>query len=181
MSTHLDERMFKMDGVELRLRIFHDADMQAPWIEHCGHGSVREAKARDEKRPGERTLYCDRHYYLFYDWEDAIRLAKKDGWGLCPERHQQLAREKGREPTKGEIIERAVWDDFCRLRDWCDDKWRWIWIEVEHLPSGISRTLGGIESDCEDYLTELCTELGESVLEEAMPRFEREMRRAVSK
>lgn len=58
----------------------------APWDEEDGHGPVSDW-ARRAKAPGEIELHSDRHgWRRYYDFAEACRIARKDGWGYLPGR-----------------------------------------------------------------------------------------------
>lgn len=139
-----------------------DQCMGAPWKEHDGHGPVSEWTTRD-KRPGERVLHEDRGSRRYYDFEEAVRIAKHDGWGLGDEALIALTRRLGRRPTRKEIVAQTVENDFDRLRRWCNDDWSWIAICVTEVESGKQVWLGGVESDDEAYRVMLAHELADEL------------------
>ena len=99
-----------------------------PLGEHDGHGPVSEWTSRD-KRPGERLLCSDRSSKRFYNFAEATRIAKRDGWGLHPDAIAKLAAGMGRQPTRknrGGCRE----NDFEHLRAWANDEWHWIGVIV---------------------------------------------------
>lgn len=84
---------------------------------------------KDTKQPGERLLHSDRGSCRFYDWQGAIAIAKRDGWGLDDDGQAQLAkslRKSVDQLTAGEIREEAVRRDFEYLRGWCNDEWHYV-------------------------------------------------------
>jgi hypothetical protein len=121
-----------------------DDFMCPPWEEHDGCGIVSDWTSRD-KRPGERVLSADRSSRRYYDFEGTIRRATKDGWGLSDESLAKLANELQREPTKKEIIAKAVERDFEYLRGWCNDEWCWCVRSVEIQATKYSDSLCGID------------------------------------
>ena len=149
------------DGFVLTFRAEYDSYHGAPWEEECGHGPVSEWTSR-AKRSGDLVLCSDRSSCRFYDFAEAMRIAKRDGWGLAPEELAALASRLGRAPTGGEIREAAVRADFERLKGWCDDKWQYVGViltlsdpdgkEVDQL------SLWGVE-DCGDYYQTVAEEL----------------------
>ncbi|MEO5867231.1 MAG: hypothetical protein ABIS14_12735 [Sphingomonas sp.] len=64
----------------------------------------------------------------------------------------------------------AAMADFKRLRDWCNDEWQYVGVDVTVSRSGVqlvgqySHALWGIESDSGDYLTETANELLDEAL-----------------
>lgn len=63
--------------------IEHDSDTGAPWSEHDGHGPVTDWTIR-AKRPGELILSTDGPHKRYYDFAEACRIARRDGWGWMP-------------------------------------------------------------------------------------------------
>lgn len=68
----------------VKARIVRDEDSGPPWENCDGHGPVSEWRPKDSKRPGEVVLHEYRGSCRFYDWQDAMKLAKRDGWGFLP-------------------------------------------------------------------------------------------------
>jgi hypothetical protein len=101
------------DGFTIVARIERDDDLGPPWKECDGHGPVSDWRPKNSKRPGEKILSEDRGSCRFYDWQEAIKIAKRDGWDAPPYG----------EGTPGERAERAVQRDFDSLKAWCDDEW----------------------------------------------------------
>lgn len=73
---------------------YRDYDLGPPWKEHDGHGIVSEWTTRD-KRPGERVLVSDRSSHRFYDFEETVKIAKRDKWGFLPSKLQTGRDEPG--------------------------------------------------------------------------------------
>lgn len=60
--------------------------------------------------------------------------------------------------------------DFERLRQWCNDEWRYVGVIVEVERQGVklaTSSLWGIEDDAGDYLREVADELADEALDEA--------------
>lgn len=162
------------DGTKAVARTERDDDMGPPWKEHDGHGPVSDWTTRN-KRPGERLLHSDGGSKRYYDFAEAMRIAKRDGWGLGEKDMARLTHRLGRTPTKGEVTAAAVEQDFERLRGWCNDRWHWIGVIVK-LEDADGRliaqdSLWGIEGDT-DYWQEVAAEIaerlhGEHVAEQA--------------
>lgn len=128
-----------------------DYDMGPPWKEHDGHGPVSERTTRD-KRPGERVLHVDYPHRRYYDFAEAVRIARKDGWGCQHPEHV----------TRGQKAACAAEQDFQRMRDWCMDYWEWIGVTItitdaegNHVADA---AVWGIESDS-DYWREVAADL----------------------
>jgi len=80
-----DWTTFEHAGLTFRAKIERDDDMGAPWDEHDGRGPVSDWTTRD-KLPGELVLSEDRRgrSKRFYDFAEACRIARKEGWGFLP-------------------------------------------------------------------------------------------------
>lgn len=131
--TYAGERPVRIDlgdGFYAVVKLPYDDHMGPPWKEHDGHGPVSNWTTRD-KRPGERVLCSDRHSKRYYDFAEAVRIARRDGWGLASEHVEQLTAKLGRPLTKGEIAVASVEHDFEHLQDWCEDRWHWIGVCVD--------------------------------------------------
>ena len=157
------------DGYYLKVEIKPDDDTEAPWERVYLHGPVSDWVRRD-KRPGERMLYTDGWSRRYYDFAEAVKLAKRDGWGLAPERQKEFEAKAGRALTKAEVAQQAVVDDFNRLRAWCAGHWWYVGVVVTlHDDSDNEideRSLWGIESDSGDYLKEVAKDLGNELVKE---------------
>ena len=122
-----------------------DDAMRAPWVEHDGHGDVRESMHGD-KRPGEVLLHHNgRRHYWFYDWQAAMKTAKKEGWGIALDDIDPLFNRLGRPATAGEIRAEAVRKDFEHLRGWLRDEWSWAYYVIHDEEGNVVDALGGIE------------------------------------
>lgn len=150
-----DEEIIKKEGYVFKVFLPDDPDMDAPWDNADGHGPVSEWTRRD-KRPGEWELNSDHGSKRFYDAQEANKIAKRDGWGLCDKALQELRErinrvrkevpgaqpgyhrvilellpeDQWREPTRGEIRAEAVRRDYEFLRGWCTDQWHYIGVCV---------------------------------------------------
>lgn len=170
-----DSWEFRAHGLTFRATVEHDDSMRPPWEEHDGHGPVREIRenrctGEPDKRPGERVLVFDRGAGYAYDWQEAVAIARRDGWGIAPERRAEWEARIGRKLTAGQIAEAAVRDDFERMRGWLSDDWCWIGIVVTLLDAdgdpvrGWSDSLWGIESDCgKEYGEQVAAELAREI------------------
>lgn len=74
------------------------------------------------------------------------------------------AQHKATFPSAKAYAAAAAMADYNRLRDWCNDKWCYVGVIVETLddegePTGETASLGGVESDCDEYLAEVAREL----------------------
>lgn len=157
---------FEHKGHKFRAKLYMDEDMGPPWKEHDGHGPVSDWTRRS-KEPGERVLNKDRDYYRYYDFKEAVEIAKRDGWGAPKGTFHPDAK-----PTKGQIAAAAAEWDFEFLRGWCNDDWHWCGIVVHLLDDDgdpieePTASLWGIESESTDYIKETAKEVAEEVLAE---------------
>lgn len=159
-----------VDGLTFRVTLEHDGDRDAPWDCEDGHGPVSDWTSRS-KNAGERVLASDRSHKRYYDFAEAMKLAKRDGWGLSDEGKAKLAAKLGREPTDGEIRAEAVEQDYERMRAWCNDEWSYVGVCVQLLDTddapvdGYTDALWGVESDG-DYWKEVAKDCAENIIAE---------------
>lgn len=149
-------------GRQFRVQTPYDDIGETPWERNDGTGIVSEWTRRD-KKPGERVLSTDHGMNRYYDFARTMEKARKEGWGLRDQDKAALALKLGREPTKGDIIAEAVERDFAWLRRWCKDEWSYIGVVVEHMESGRSESLWGIESDSDGYIEEIARNLADEI------------------
>jgi hypothetical protein len=131
----------------------YDHHCGCPWDECDGHGPVSEWETR-AKKPGEWVLTKSMGASRFYDFQAAMKLAKKDRWNTKPYTWA----------TKGQQAEAAVRADFEFLRRWCNDQWFYCGIVVTLLDddeekTDVSHSLWGIESDAQDYIETVINDL----------------------
>ncbi|HEU0198537.1 MAG TPA: hypothetical protein VFQ88_15165 [Nevskiaceae bacterium] len=167
---------------DLAFRFFteHDYDAGAPWDREDGHGPVSDWTHVTGWRPNPTTRYLDRPAgslilcqddcsARFYRFAEAMRIAKRDGWGLSALDTARLHDKLGHDPKPGEIREAVVRADFERLRDWCNDRWEYVTVgvrllDVDGRSTGEAESLGGVESDAGDYLMDVANELAEDII-----------------
>lgn len=153
----------KHNGREYRFEIERDDYMGAPWEEHEGHGPVSEWTTR-AKLPGELVLCEDRHTKRYYDYAEACRIARHNGWDARPYNAGQ--------ETKRQQAAKAARADFEELRKWCADEWWWVGVVVyDRCPLcgewSVLASLWGIASNCgDDYLEQVARELIEENAEQ---------------
>ena len=98
-------RTRKPDGTRLTcvVAIVDDDQNNPPWENEDGHGPVSDWTRRD-KRPGEIELNSDHGSKRYYDFQEACKIARRDGWGFMPHkmtvtpvpgRHADYARRGG--------------------------------------------------------------------------------------
>lgn len=143
-----------------------DDDSDAPWDREEGHGPVHQRRRWEDgsgnpiKEPGELHLGNG----WFYDYQEACRIARRDGWDAKPYNTGQ--------ETKRQQAAKAARADYERLRDWCNDEWSYVGfiVRLKHAVTGVelaSSSLWGIESDCGSYGDTVCAELMEQCINEA--------------
>jgi len=155
--------------------------MGPPWKEHDGHGPVSEWTYR-AKHPGEMVLCTDRKHKRYYDFAEAVCIAKKEGWDTAPYGVG----------TKGERAHRAAMADFNYLRRWLKCDWYWATIHVILLDEDGERQsesyLGGVEWEYEfnEYIMNSVREMADELLagvaedeDEEMVRIESRFRDAM--
>lgn len=114
-----DMTTFEFEGRIFHIEFLDDYDSSPPWKESDGHGPVSEWTCRD-KKAGEWVLCEDYPSRRYYDFAEAMRIAKRDGWGAPPYGVG----------TKGERAVRAVTADFEYLRRWCTDQWKYVTLHI---------------------------------------------------
>lgn len=146
-----------------------DDSGDTPWERSDGHGPVSKPRrfyhGEENKAPGEVRLYDDRGYARYYDFAEATRIAKRDGWGLCDAELAKLETRLGRKPTRKQIVREAVQRDYDFLRGWCNDDWHYVGVVVTRMDTGEEESLWGIESDAEDYIRQTAEELAGQLVE----------------
>lgn len=165
--------LFTHDGRTFKFVIENDETADMPWDMSDGHGPVRWARvdrsAHDvRKRPGERAIYSTGFQVALYDWAAAVKIAKRDHWGVnefgtLP--HTELL-------TAGQIAERAVQQDFDRLRAFTIGDWTYVGVVVTLIDEDgkterrlYRESLWGIESDATEYLDDTAHELAGEICE----------------
>jgi hypothetical protein len=165
---------FTYQGLTFALGLVSDDCQEAPWDSCDGHGPVRSEYApyrrSVSKRPGERPLHSDRGTTWLYDWQEAMRVARSDSWGIGDERIAALTRRLGRAPTRGEIRHAAVQADFDHLAGWLNGGWCYVGVRVQLLDSdgdpirGADESLWGVVSNDYEYHAEVARDLAHEIL-----------------
>jgi hypothetical protein len=145
--------------------------MGEPWKEHDGHGPVSEWRSIDSKQAGERVLGQDGRSARFYDFAEACKIAKRDGWGysgqyVFEDGKKPRLSEEARKLTPKQRATRAAEEDYERMRQWCNDEWHWIsvGVEVSHRGEVLDTDYcGGIE-DYTDYWREHAAEVAAHII-----------------
>ena len=159
MSYH--EYTIEVSGLTFKVEYKYDDFMGAPWKEEDGHGPVSKWTRRD-KKPGELVLSSNGDYKFFYDFTEACRIARRDGWDAKPY-------NRGNETPRQQAA-KAARADFERMRAWCNDEWVYVGVIVKLLDdegeeTGEEESVWGIESDAYEYLEETARELAEGLAE----------------
>lgn len=161
-----------VDGFDLTATIHHDEDSEAPWDREDGHGPVTDWMSKDAKQAGYRVLNVDRGSARFYDFAEAVKIAKRDGWG-APAGHFHVDAT----PTSGQIAAAAAEHDFKVLKAWCNDEWAYCGIVVTVSKNDVelaNESLWGVEynypNSDNSYLTEVANELASEALAAALAK-----------
>ena len=143
--------VYKTDTIEQHGRTYQiewvldDDVVGEPWDKEDGHGDVSEWTTRD-RFPGEMVLIEDQGEHRFYDFQGAVKRARKEGWNTSPYEFE----------TPGEQAQAAVMANFEWLRKWCVGEWWYCGIIVTTYlddceccgePQQVSASLWGIEDD----------------------------------
>lgn len=161
----------EVDGFVITATIHSDPDIGAPWKESDGHGPVSGWRHGNSKRPGELELNDDGASSRFYDFAEACRIARRDGWGVAGGR---LDGETARQ-----YAARAAMADFQHLKAWCDDEWQWVGVALQVSKEGVDLTgdygaaLWGIDSLSADHITDTANDLIREALNEAQATLDR--------
>lgn len=164
-----DSQVFDtLGGVRVKILVESDSDMDAPWDNSDGHGPVSGWRNSRDKRAGEWELCNDGRSYRFYDAQEAMKLAKRDGWGFSAEVMAELALKLKRVPTAGDIAAESVRRDFEFLRGWCNNSWEYLWVKVVLIDDAgeelAEDSLGGIES-IGDYWRECARDMANALID----------------
>ena len=111
--------------------IEEDHDQSPPWKTDDGHGPVREARRHRRhtygaysppKHAGEMVMHDERGTVWLYDYAEACRTARRDGWGT----------RDGQQPgeTARQYAARAARADFDALRDFLRGEWFYVGVKV---------------------------------------------------
>lgn len=151
------EDIFEYKGLKFQIEFEPESGANAPWDWSDGHGPVSEWRRLNTKRPGERVLCEDRGMARFYDFREALEIAKTR-WGVGS------SEGKTQEQRAVEVVEK----DFEYLRGWCNNKWQYVSVFVTLLDeneqeTSYEKSLGMIESNQYDYLTETAYNLADDI------------------
>lgn len=129
-------------ALNFAVKFERDDDMAAPWESTDGHGPVTGWVTRP-KRAGELVLNTDRESKRYYDYAEACKIARRDGWDSAPF-------NDGSE-TKRQQAAKAARSNFEYLRAWCNNEWEYVGVIVTLLddegnPTDISDSIWGTET-----------------------------------
>lgn len=187
MSGYQHDEVVSRYGYNFKVTFERDEGMDAPWKESDGHGPVHRHEA-DWKAPGFRPLNGEgdwrrvargRNILWMYDWQAAIKLARKDGWGCDDEVAKEYYQKPASELTLKQRCAAAVAWDFDHLRRWLNDDWWWVCVGVRCEETDACDFLGGLCSDDHKYMDEWVDETIDNLV--PLTKFERKMREAVEK
>ena len=154
--------IIEVSGLRFAVTFDFDYDTEPPWERSDCHGPVRigrnHADGQSDKRPGERPLnrptWRENQYY--YDWEEACKLARKDGWNAAPYDA----------PNR---VHRAVQADFDYLSAWVNGDWHYVVVGVCQVDDdneiGAWDYCGGVET-YHDYHHEMACEMAEDMAQQ---------------
>jgi hypothetical protein len=150
----IDTEEFTHRGFTFVANIYYAEDFGPPWKEHDGHGPVSDWTKRP-KGPGEMILHQDCGSYHYYNFAEAVKIAKREGWDAPPYGG-----------TKEERAHRAAMADYQYLRRWCNDDWQWVGISVvlHGEQDQFAHAVWGIESDAAECLKEVRVTLADDLL-----------------
>jgi len=161
------DQTFEHEGHKFRVEILSDDDSTPPWDREDGHGPVSDWKhhafgmgSKPPKAPSEMILVWDHGAYRTYDFQEAVRIARRGGWDAAPYSDTE---------TAGQRAHKAAMADFKRLSDWCNDRWNYVGVVVHLLDDegddmGETASLWGVESDAGEYLDEVARECASEIL-----------------
>jgi hypothetical protein len=154
----------EVKGIVFNVSFDYDDISEYPWDCCDGRGPVRISNnphrdGKSDKRPGEVPMNSPsrNEYQFYYDWQEAIKIAKRDGWNAQPYDA----------PNKAE---RAVKADFDYLRGFINGDWQYVTVTVENVEtgeSGESENVGMVET-YKDYHLEYAKEIAESMADSAI-------------
>jgi hypothetical protein len=156
-SDKWEVERFTRQGREFVVYHAYDDTGEVPWEMCDGHGPVSEWRRYSKgysdypKAPGELVLCQDGGHARFYDFEAAVKLARKDGWDTAPYK----------QGTPGERAHRAAMADYKYLADWCNNRWYYVGVIVEHGDK--CESCWGIESFADEYLKETARGLADAI------------------
>ena len=166
----------KVEGFTCRATVYFDEDSGAPWEDEGGHGPVSDWTPRS-KNPGERELCHAGDCYRYYDFQEACKIARRDGWGS--ERDENL--------TGAQKAAKAAERDYEVLKAWCNDKWQYFGIAVTVFRDDVPLTgkydhaLWGLEGNYPDSDNNYFIEKANDLLMEALDAAKEKLQKLCSR
>lgn len=88
MDLHTGWTEFEYEGNRFAFALAVDDAQSMPWDNEDGHGPVREiscdCRGHSDKRPGEVVIGTNGRTVWLYDFAEACKIARRDGWGFLP-------------------------------------------------------------------------------------------------
>jgi hypothetical protein len=144
-----DGQILTVDGIDFLISIEPDQDCPPPWenSDVIGPVSMRHVRAwgQIQKAPGEIHLGQYERYQVFYDFQEAVKQARSDGWNTAPFTWK----------TKGEQAHHAAMAMVRYLKNYLRGNWEYAHITVHALDDSgdllpLSDSIGGVEYDESD-------------------------------
>lgn len=165
---------FEQGGIQFRYKVQQGDGYGYPWTEHDGYGEIRCVPNfdRGDKKPGEVVLWSEGRYAYLYDVQDTTK-KNMGNWGLAPDEHAKLTAKLGKEPTKKQIMARAVEKDMEFCRRYLEGHIMWLdvtcWPMYEDASDDENyaekQTIGGTLGEFgDDHLEELAKEIAGTIL-----------------
>lgn len=168
-----DGDTFTHRRLTFRVHITQDDSADPPWKHGDDHGIVSDWVPRDENAEDAdgnlRILAQAGRQVRYYDWTASYAKALEEGWDAAPYG----------QGTPAEQATRAVDADYQYLKDWCEDRWTYIGVQVELLdttctpPSNtgyLSCGLCGIESNADEHIADVAREEADELILDAGDR-----------
>lgn len=149
MTTRLPEMCIYYKSRMYKVEVEDDLLAEPPWIECDGHGPVSCWENRP-KRPGELVLARDGKFKLFYDFAEAVKIARKDKWGISNPPEPMTAKQ---------IAAAAVRKDYEYLLGWINGDWRYVNVVVTSLKNGEWLSICRVEDSDEADIAECARDL----------------------
>lgn len=129
-----------------------------PWDEEDGHGII-ECRTSSEKRPGELLIHKSRSSCLFYDFEESVKIAKRDGWGC------EFITDDMTPKQKASVSAMADYE-YCLA--FAEQDWQWVMLKVFQSDScphcGCSEFMGPVASfETKESILEMAHELAAEI------------------
>ena len=143
MNTPFQTETIEHCGITVQIEYFYDDTMRAPWKECDGHGVIREAYGKPDKKPGEVLISGGRGQYWIYDFQESTKIAKRDKWGV----HNAPAGL-----TQNQITAMAVQRDFEYCKGWIQNAWHYAGVVCTVLDKH-GEKIPNVEESCWGFET----------------------------